>query len=81
MVDGNLVFIIDTVEKFQLCDLLLQTNIVYVFRTAVKLGETSIKFLSYKSCKFSGHIKVSCSETHLKYSELTILRQPDLSVL
>lgn len=77
MVDGNLVFIIDTAEKFQLCSLLL----VMLCTFLGLLSNWAVNFLSYKSCKVSGHIKVSCSETHLKYSELTILRQPDLSVL
>lgn len=38
---------------------------MYIFRTTVKFRETSVKFLSYKSCTFSGQIRVSYSETHL----------------
>lgn len=71
MVDGNLVFV-DNLENFSASQLVI-SNTVYVFRTAVKFGETSIKFLSYKSSTFSGHIKVSYLGINLKYSELTIL--------
>lgn len=68
IVDQMMPFMIDSVESFLLASPLIIGIGIYIFRTVVNFRKTSLKGLSYMSCKISRHFR-DCfvAGTNLKY--------------
>jgi hypothetical protein len=55
MVDQNLFFVIDSLEKFLSASQLFIGNVISIFGIVVKYGKSTIKLLPCMSSKISGH--------------------------